>query len=108
MASPVGARPGVLKEPEPQLVAVTAFVAAGALSSQRQCWRIQWLRSFLLRAALKKKKKEEKEEEEERRRLREVAEYETRMHALERRVNANEQLTRTESLAWAKWASHIP
>ena len=58
--------------------------------------------SYLRKVALAKKKKEK--EEKERRRMQEEAEHERRMLVLDRRVNANDQLTPAESNAWRDWA----
>ena len=59
--------------------------------------------SFLLAENLKLQKKKE-----ERRREREEAQHEARMRELDRRVWADEQLTRAESHAWRKWAGFLP
>ena len=110
-ARTVGARQGVLVEPEPKRGAVTdGYVAAPVPSlavpllagAAGEVVDSSSLR-FLTAAALRQREEERKKElEEKRKRELEEAEVE-RMLELNRRVSADLPLTRAETEAWRRW-----
>ena len=98
-----GTRPGVLKDPEPHGAAVTVGpVAAEALLVVASLAGGDGVDATTVSFLLFENLQLQKEEEEERKRQREVAEYEAWMRALDRRVDANEQLTRARVLRTAQ------
>ena len=106
-----GARPGVLKEPEPQGAVTVGYVAApGPLLEVASMAGGDSVDGTALRFLVKKALDRKKEEEEQAKvkRQKEVAEHERRMRVLDRRVWADEQLTPEESYAWRAWAGHLP